>query len=162
MLLMVAIHWWEMHKIWEMRKTIISVNIKQIALEKKPHLFTVFSALCLQCHYSNGTSVNKWGISTENIRQVAPSGVIVKVSHFLPSNDVTWKQKRRSSLSTAMTEQLSRSVTSPPATSPRPCCIRLPPCVKKYWRSQEDETRPVLLRCTKKSSKTHRWKPKAV
>lgn len=66
-------------------------------------------------------------------------------THFLPSKDVTWKQKRRSSLSTAMTEQLSRSVTRPPATSVRPCCMRLPPCVKKYWRSQEDDTRPVLL-----------------
>lgn len=67
-------------------------------------------------------------------------------SHFLPSKEVTWKQKRRSSQSTAMTEQLSRSVTSPPATSPRAWCIRLPPCVKKYWRSQDDDTRPVLLR----------------
>lgn len=67
------------------------------------------------------------------------------LTNFLPSKDVIWKQKRRSSQSTAITEQLSMSMTRPPATSPRAWLIRFPPWVKKYCRSQEDETRPVLL-----------------
>ena len=92
----------------------------------------------------------KWRQAIECIHERQVS-IFFLHSHFLPSKEVTWKQKRRSSLSTAMTEQLSRSVTSPPATSPRPCCIRLPPCVKKYWRSQDVDTSPVLLRDTQKS-----------
>ncbi len=126
--------------------------------EKHYYLLAVLPALRLQRHHSDRARkqylvqfiLYKWHfipckiLLIEKCKKHEPS-------HFLPSKEVTWKQKRRSSQSTAMTEQLSRSVTSPPATSPRPWCIRLPPCVKKYWRSHDDETSPVLLRDTQKS-----------
>lgn len=66
--------------------------------------------------------------------------------YFLPSKDVIWKQKRLSSQSTAITEQLSKSITSPPATSPRHWLIKFPPWVKKYCRSHVELTKLVLLK----------------
>lgn len=46
--------------------------------------------------------------------------------YVLPLGEVIWKQYRRSSHSTAMTELLSRSRTIPPATAPRGWHIRFP------------------------------------
>lgn len=51
--------------------------------------------------------------------------------YVLPEGEVIWKQYRRSSHSTAITELLSRSSTMPPATAPRGWHMRFPPWVKK-------------------------------
>lgn len=66
-------------------------------------------------------------------------------AYDFPLGVVIWKQYRRSSQSTAITEQLSRSWIRPPATAPRGWHMRFPPCVKKYSLSQVVVTSPVLL-----------------
>lgn len=145
MLLMVEIHWWRKQQRGGVRETLNTHQIFKMT-ECPFYLLAVLPVLRLQRHHSARHKATQSRHSSRACSHSNDIGIQQNPAHFLPSNEVTWKQKRRSSQSTAITEQLSRSVTSPPATSPRPWCMRLPPCVKKYWRSHDDDTRLVLLR----------------